>query len=113
MADFSMGDLWGVQKTYPTQYDRGGISVLLINTNKAQQLIEKCNISQQKIDITKVISCNPFLITSVKPHPKRAEFFARYKKENFNKLVRELLGIRPIWLALPYALFRKMLRGAK
>ena len=90
-ADFTMGDFWGVQLTYPEYYDNQGLSVLLVNTSKAQQFLQKCNLQKTAVEIQKVISYNPYLLASVEPHPKRAEFFRRYQTENFNKLVRELL----------------------
>ena len=107
-ADFSMGDLWGVRKTYPKQYDRQGISVLLVNTPKAQEMLKKCDLQMEKIDIQKVAAYNPYLLTSVKPHPKRAEFFARYQQENFNQLVRELLNIKPLPIEILKKIFRKL-----
>lgn len=104
MADFAMGDLWGVQKTYPAQYDKQGISVLLVNTVKGQRLLNKCALCKTEIDIEKLVENNPYLVSSVKPHPKRAEFFARYKRENFNKLVRELLNVKCIFIRIVWAM---------
>jgi hypothetical protein len=109
-ADVSMGDLWGVQKTYPAQYDKQGVSVLLINTPKARLLFNQLSLETVPIDIQKVTRYNPYLVTSVKPHPKRSEFFARYQTENFNKLVRELLGIRSVWIAVPVILVKKIVQ---
>lgn len=110
MADFTMGDLWGVQTTYPAQYDKQGVSVLLVNTSKAQDLFTKLDLQTTLIDVQKVTQYNPYLLTSVKPHPKRAEFFARYQTENFNKLARELLPIRPWYVELPAAVCYKIYR---
>ena len=100
MADFSMGDLWGVRETYPQQYDVNGLSALLVNTLKAQGLCEKLALEKTPVDLQKVVKYNPYLLTSVKPHPKRKEFFRRYQTENFNSLVRELLKIGPTWMIL-------------
>lgn len=110
LADFTMGDLWGVQKTYPARYDKQGLSVLLVNTSKAQNLLKNLSLQSVPIDVQQVVQYNPYLLTSVKPHPKRAEFFARYKTENFNKLVRELLGIRPLWIEIQLSMGRSVLR---
>lgn len=108
LADFTLGDLWGVQKTYSEQYDKQGISALLVNTPKAQALLKKLSLQTARIDVQKVTQYNPYLLTSVKPHPKRAEFFARYKQENFNKLVKQLLHIRPPWIAIPMNFGKKI-----
>ena len=110
MADFTLGDLWGVQKICPDQYGRQGVSVLLVNTPKAQALFLQLPLLTKSVDIGQVAIYNPYLLTSVKPHPKRAEFFAHYRQENFNKLVRKCLNQKPIWLALPLALFKKLMK---
>ena len=107
-ADFTMGDLWGVQSTYPALYDRKGISVLLVNTAKARQLLTQLNLQKQQVDIQKVAANNPYLLTSVPPHPKRGEFFARYQTENFNKLVRELLNIQAPWIEFSKKILHKL-----
>ena len=113
MADFTMGDLWGVKKTYPAQYDKQGLSVLLVNTTKAQQMLEKCRLAKKAVGVRKVSAYNPYLLTSVSAHPKRAEFFARYQTETFNKLVRELSGVKPIWIAFPLWLAKKITRNVR
>lgn len=108
LADFTMGDLWGVQQSYPDQYDKWGTSVLLVNTPKAQALFSKLPLNARVIDIEQVAKYNPYLLASVKPHPKRAAFFARYKNENFNKLVQELLDIKPLWVSVPLRVAKKI-----
>lgn len=113
MADFSMGDLWGVKQIYPAQYDDKGTSALLVNTLRGQELLSKLSIQVYQVDIQQVAKYNPYLLSSVGPHPKRAEFFARYKTENFNKLVRELLGIKPAWITIPLSISKKVAHKVK
>ncbi len=101
MADFSIGDLWGVQQTYPALYDKQGISAIFLNTAKAKAIFNTLSLQTKSIDIQKITKYNPYVLTSVKPHPKRAEFFKRYKTENFNKLLKELLNIKsPVYECL-------------
>jgi len=110
MADFSIGDLWGVRHMYPQQYDKQGISALFANTQKAKNALSKLNLYAVPADTRKITQYNPYLLDSVKPHPRRAEFFARYQQENFNKLVRELLDIKPWPLRIFYSIWRKIRR---
>ncbi|MBO5911257.1 MAG: hypothetical protein J6Q05_03585, partial [Elusimicrobiaceae bacterium] len=56
---------------------------------------------------------NSALEKSTVIHPKRTEFFARYKIENFNKLVRELLGIKPAWITIPLSISKKVAHKVK
>ena len=110
MADLSMGDLWGVQETYPKQYDAKGVSVLLVNTPKAQAICKKLSIKKINIDIQKVIKYNPYLIKSVTKHPKRKEFFNRFENEKFSKLVKELSGAKPAWISIPKTILYEFAR---
>lgn len=110
IADFSMGDLWGVQKTYPKQYDSKGVSVLLVNTSKAQEVCKELAINKMDIDIQNVIKYNSYLIKSVKMHPKRKEFFNRYRNEKFSKLVKELSGAKPAWISIPKTILYEFAR---
>ena len=97
VSDFTLGDLWGNWPDIITPQDKKyGISVLLVNTPKAQKLLEKLPIEKTAVDPEQVARCNPMLVRSGQPHPKRAEFFARYRTEKLSKLVPELLGEKPI-----------------
>lgn len=114
LADFSIGDLWGKWPEIISPIDQKmGISALTVNTDKGKKKLEKLPVTVSKIDFNKVARVNFPLLFSPKPHPKRAEFFARYQTENFNKLVRELLDIKPFWLQIPRGLYRKMIRKMK
>ena len=117
MADFSMGDLWGVQRTYPNQYDKQGTSALLINTLKAQTLFSKLALDACPIDIKEVIKYNPYLITSVSSHPKRAEFFTRYRTEKLDILIQNLekrnTTLRSFPLVIAKRLFRRLFFHSK
>lgn len=39
-GDITLGDFWGVEKEYPKLYDKNGISLVLINTEKGRKIIE-------------------------------------------------------------------------
>ena len=92
-SDFTIGDLWGINKIVPEMYDKKGVSVLTLNSQKAKQIFEliKDDILYRKIQFLDVIKNNPAFAISAKPHIKRNEFFERYKTENVNKLIVTLL----------------------
>lgn len=97
VADFTLGDLWGKWPGIVTRQDRRrGISVVLINTEKGNAYFEKISerLIYRKIDVQKVAQNNPALYKSMVAHPNRSEFFCRYKKENFNKLVKQLVTVK-------------------
>ena len=111
LADFTLGDLWGQWPGIITKQDKKlGISALLVNTSKGQTYFKKINpiLAFNPVEAQRVAQFNSALETSTKPHPKRTEFFARYQTENFNKLVRELLNLKPAWVAIPLAITKKI-----
>ena len=109
-ADFTMGDLWGKWPEIITSQDkREGMSVLTANTAKAKHLLNSLSLVTQPIDFDRVARINFPLLSSPVAHPKRAEFFARYRTENVSKLIRELLDIKPWWLAIINKGYNKVL----
>ena len=130
-GDFTIGDLWGVNNILPTMYDKKGISVLTINSQKAKDIFEKIknNIEYEKISYDDMIKYNPAFVSSAKAHPKREEFFrcmdvlrnrgiettndngllrsARKDDNNdLNKLISGLLNEKPLVVKV----FRKVIK---
>ena len=111
LSDFTLGDLWGQWPGIITKQDiKYGVSALLVNTSKGKAIFEKLQASLicQPVDAERVAKFNSALDKSTVVHPKRAEFFARYRTENFNKIVKELLDLKPTWIVIPLALGRKI-----
>lgn len=113
-ADFTIGDLWGTWPNIITSHDyKMGMSVLIINSFKAQNLLKDLSISTMPIEFERIARINFPLLYSPKPHPKRTEFFERYKNENFNKLVKELLNIKPFWIGIWQRTYKYILKHIK
>ena len=95
-ADFTMADLWGVHQIKPDFYDNTGVSVLLTNTEKAAKIFEnlKDNLVYSALSYEDMVKYNPYFIKSVSPSPKRAEFFRRYKTENFYGLLNSFKPLK-------------------
>ena len=113
LADFTLGDLWGQWPDIITKQDKKyGMSALLVNTIKGQKYFEKIHPSLQyfPVDAQKVAKFNSALDNPTVIHPKRADFFRHYQSENFNKLVRELLDLKPAWIAIPLSASKKIIR---
>lgn len=91
-ADFTMADFWGVQKAKPELYNKNGVSLLTLNSQKAQKVFEeiKRNMNYAQVNLEEVVRYNPCFYKSRKPSPKRAEFFARFQKEPLNGIIKTL-----------------------
>lgn len=74
-SDITIGDFWGISNLLPEYDDDRGISAVLVNTNKGNELIAKLNIDLLKFDFETLSELNPALNHSSKNTEKRFKFF--------------------------------------
>ncbi len=76
VADITMGDFWGVDEYDASLNDKKGISIILINNERAQILLRKIglNCKLKEIPLEAAIKRNPNIYSSSKAHKKRKEF---------------------------------------
>lgn len=82
VADFTLSDFWGIEKelkSFPAYY---GCSAVLVNTRKAEEILEKikCNIIYEKCDKDIIYKHNKSMIESCK----------RNKEEKFKSIDMDL-----------------------
>ena len=91
-SDISLGDAWGIHKVFPELDDDKGTSVILIHTEKGQELlnniIDKLIIKEGNAD--ELLPPSADSRKPVKLHPKRGAFF---KQLNKGKSCDELVKI--------------------
>lgn len=111
-SDFTMGDLWGINKILPSMYDKNGVSVLTINSQKGKTIFEKVknNIEYEKIKYDDMVKYNPAFVSSAPAHPNREQFFKRYKTENLNKLIPTLLNEKTSFVKIFRKIFKKFFK---
>ena len=98
VSDFSLGDLWGKwPEIISTEDTKTGISLITVNTTKAKLIFTQLPITVNIVDYDRAAKVNFPLKTSPKAHLKHNEFFKRYKTEHIDKLVFQLLGMKPLW----------------
>lgn len=107
VSDFTLADFWGIQCRCPEMDDDRGTSLILIHTEKAKgiwaELSDKIRFVQ--IDPKAAVQSNSAAIKPVEVHPKRDEFFARYRTEDFDALVWELA---PKYVPPKLSLYRRI-----
>lgn len=102
-SDITLGDCWGVEEIAPMLDDNTGISVILTHTAIGDSLLEEIRDELELVSTNwdRVASGNPSLIVDVKPHPRRAAFFAALERgEAFDRIIRRELGMsvwRRVW----------------
>lgn len=97
-ADLTIGDAWGIEKWMPEMDDDQGTSVVIVNTEKGRQLMENIQSEAEirQANAQSALENNPIYYKSVKPHPKRKQFFAAMRN---NASMEELVRMcrEPLW----------------
>lgn len=110
-SDITLGDCWGIQKTYPEMDDGKGTSFIIIHTEKGQEMHDAiCNRLQEvKIDIEDAVKNNLALVKSASIHPKRNDFFSHIEGMDFNDLVYKYITSKDKILRIVIRLVHKLI----
>lgn len=88
-GDITIADYWGVDKAAPEFNDNKGVSLVLINNERALELFnrikEEIEWKQTKLED----SMQPPLINPFEKPPEREQFWMDFPKYNFSKIVRK------------------------
>lgn len=111
IGDFTIGDFWRIDYFYPKLNDGKGTSLLLVNNEKAAQILTviKGNFKQiQKIPLKYAITGNKNLYAPHKAHSKRELFFDNLEKYPLKQLANMCInnkyecGIMNCWASWNY-----------
>lgn len=93
ISDITIGDFWGI-KGMEQEEIFNGVSVLMVNTDKGQALLERYKEELVLIEKTvdDVYKGNPCLFESPKEGTKRSKFFELLDTMNFSDAVQECCG---------------------
>lgn len=86
-GDLTLGDFWGCDKNYDTFYDEKGISLVLVNTKKGNDLFRKICDNFNYIEVDKDKCIQPSLVEPIKK-PTDNEEFKKMLQRNYDKVVR-------------------------
>lgn len=80
VSDITIGDFWGVEKVEPELDESLGISIFLVNSQKAENALKQIEneIDLKRVDFTKVKGYNHF--SNVQESLKRKTFFQKMNK---------------------------------
>lgn len=92
VADITLGDFWGIWDIEPGWDDDKGTTALIANSIKGKQLINEISLKKREAKLEWVISGNPALIDSVRPHKKRRYFYKEFNSGTaLNEIIRKCL----------------------
>lgn len=81
-ADITIADFWGCEDLMPQIDDNRGVSLVLVNSQKGCDLLEKCDTVQLwDVDRTQALQHNH--TKPCRPNPRRAEFWEDYHAHGY------------------------------
>lgn len=111
VADFSIGDWWGIEKYDPSLNDGNGTSLVLVNNERARAVFSEIRGGFARVKEFPLSEARPRNHTIDRPfkaHKARSRFFELLKVQPFNKAVRYALdyhfdvGIFGLWYGENY-----------
>lgn len=86
VGDLTIGDAWGT--ALPREEQNRGISLVLIQTQKGQEMLEQCDLHLEDAEIEKMLEVNGQLRRPSACPPERDRFFALEKEKGFSRAVK-------------------------
>lgn len=106
-SDITLGDFWGIKNKYPEIYNKEGVSAIIINTIKGNEIIEliKENMIFKECSIDDIVLGNPSLKESCLLPKKRETFMKDMDELSIDALTKKYIKKTPF--------YRRVLRKLK
>lgn len=97
-SDITLADFWGIEHVLPSLDDDKGISLVLINSKKGENVFsEVLNIIEKKeVGVDEAIKYNPSAYQSVQLTDERELFMKQIFEGDFEKVVRKFINEKGI-----------------
>ena len=105
-SDITIADYWGIQNYYPQFDDDKGIGLVLINSEKGEQLYSSLNLDSINTAYEDGLRNNPFIERSVAVPKYRSYFWENYHKKGIEAVNIIIKKMKP-------SFFRRCLSFAK
>lgn len=79
-ADISLGDFWGIEKYYPEEKVRAGISAVLINTEQGKRILNSSDITTVPCRTEEIFDKNRWMVSNFEKPKNYARFTNDYKR---------------------------------
>lgn len=88
-ADITLADYWGIQDKHKKFDDDKGVSLILVNSKRGQDILKKLSNKMEMIetDLKHAINCNPSIVKHVKYNKNRDKFFKELGGNNLEELI--------------------------
>lgn len=88
-GDITFGDAWGIRKAAPDYYDNRGASVVIVNTDKGERLIEAIRDVCDMREVPVSAMLQPNLLQPSEPKVDRDKLWQDYEKGGIELLVNK------------------------
>ena len=88
-GDLTLADFWGIEKNSDTFDDNKGVSLVLVNTRKGQEIMEQARPALEILECSVRNCLQPTLIRPSSPSPRRAAFWDCYEREGFSAALKK------------------------
>lgn len=95
VADFTLGDFWGIEKVHPELDDDRGISLLMLGTEKAKNIWDLIKEHTEYISVSKGDCRQPNLVSPSRANAYRELFWKVYNKKGF-AFTAKMFGITSV-----------------
>lgn len=91
ISDITLADFWGIENILPEMDDNKGTSLVIVNSEKGQELLNKIieKMIYKRVDLDSALKYNPSMTNSVNKEKNREKFFENLDKIEFDKLVKK------------------------
>lgn len=98
-SDFTVADCWGVENIAPEMYDKRGVSMVLVNTEKGDSYFSSCsnNFVVKEENIEDLLKGNPHATQDIKYNSNRDGFFEYKKSYGVKRALLQFAQHRVIW----------------
>ena len=92
-SDITVADFWGINEINPNFADEKGISAVLINSKKGEEIFKniKKNLKLSQAKLSDIIKYNSCINKSTKYNPKREGFFCDLENNDYEYLINKYL----------------------
>lgn len=94
-SDIILGDYWDIEKHEPTFVDNNGVSAVIINSSKGEQIFKRASVLTHSTDINKISSGNPALYKNPVIPSTYSKFWQNYQKYGIDYIPTHLKEITP------------------
>lgn len=90
-SDITLADFWGIQNILPEMDDDKGTSLIFVNSDKGQKILEKIKnkMIYEEVDVNQAVVYNSAMIKSVEYNDKRDDFLRELDLLEFDVLVKK------------------------